>query len=49
MVEQENKQMLKNIDKMKAEDLRKAEIKKAKNKQMISEVEVSNRLALDAK
>ena len=43
------RKMLKNIDKMKAEDLRKAEIKKAKNKQMISEVEVSNRLALDAK
>jgi len=34
--------MVRNIEKMKEEDLRKAEIKKQKNKQMIAEVEVSN-------
>lgn len=41
--------MLRNIEKMKEEDMRKAEIKKQKNKQMIAEVEVSNKHALDAK
>jgi hypothetical protein len=34
--------MVRNIEKMKEEDMRKAEIKKQKNKQMIAEVEVSN-------
>jgi hypothetical protein len=41
--------MLRAIEQLKQQDLKNAEAKKKKNQQMMSEVEVSNKLAQDAK
>lgn len=41
--------MLKNIELQKEKDLKNAEIKKEKNKKTLAEIEVANRLALEAK
>ena len=41
--------MIKNIELMKQQDLRVAEIKQAKNKQLMAEVEVSNKVAQELK
>ena len=49
ILEKEQAQMARTIELMKQEDLRQAEEKRVKNKQMLAEVEVSNKLALDAK
>lgn len=41
--------MLKNIEIMKQQDLRQAEIKQIRNQKMMSEVEVSNKIAQELK
>lgn len=41
--------MVRAIEQLKQQDLRNAELKKQKNQQMMAEVEVSNKLAQDAK
>lgn len=49
MLEKEKAQILKNIEHMKQLDLKNAEIKREKNRQMMAEVEVSNKIAQDVK
>lgn len=44
-VRKENAQMIRNIELMKQQDLRNAEIKQERNKRLMAEVEVSNKIA----